>query len=339
MIVRDGAETLDRALSSLKGYCDEIVLCIDSRTVDDTEKIGKKHNAVISYFDWMDDFAFARNLAASRASNEWILVVDADDYFEDGKQELPYRMIQEGYNVGFIKVNTAPGVNLDSGRLYDRRILRYRFKIHESLGPIDDSKILNPAYLDMTIVHRHAGIRVEPDRNIRMLDNIVSEMPRYLFYHAKEYLFRGEYENAIRGFIRYLMFNGDPDGIMEARFNLCQAYQEIGDFVNARKQCFSILLDDDNWAPAYNALGKMDMKEKKYDEAARWFEMSLRAKPTKYLIDHSAAVTFNNWINLIRLYAYSGKKDLAKVAIEEALKLNTNANSLSNTIAEIRHLL
>ena len=50
MIVRDGADTLERCLDSIKAYVDEIVVGIDSRTVDNSEEIARSYNASTFHF-------------------------------------------------------------------------------------------------------------------------------------------------------------------------------------------------------------------------------------------------------------------------------------------------
>ncbi|MBR5910088.1 MAG: glycosyltransferase family 2 protein, partial [Schwartzia sp.] len=82
-IVRNEAAKLDRSLASLEGAVDEIIV-VDTGSSDDTVKIAETHGARVSHFPWQDDFSAARNVSLSKATGDWILVVDADEYFPEG---------------------------------------------------------------------------------------------------------------------------------------------------------------------------------------------------------------------------------------------------------------
>ena len=82
-IVRNEAAKLDRSLASLERAVDEIIVVVTSSS-DDTVKIAEAHGARVFRFPWQDDFSAARNVSLSKATGDWILVVDADEYFPDG---------------------------------------------------------------------------------------------------------------------------------------------------------------------------------------------------------------------------------------------------------------
>ena len=85
MIVQDEEECLNRALDSIHDYVDEIII-IDGGSVDNTRDIALSYPKVkihdIKFGD--DDLAYTRqrNKAIELASNDWILILDADEYFE-----------------------------------------------------------------------------------------------------------------------------------------------------------------------------------------------------------------------------------------------------------------
>lgn len=73
------AELIGGMLESVRGLADEIILGIDSRTIDDTCEIAEEYGAKGFALDWRDDFSYARNLTIERATGRWILVLDADE--------------------------------------------------------------------------------------------------------------------------------------------------------------------------------------------------------------------------------------------------------------------
>lgn len=79
MIARDEGSLLPGAIASVQSVADEVVVCVDDRTTDDTAAIARKAGASVSSFTWSDSFSAARNLSLDKASRDWILVIDADD--------------------------------------------------------------------------------------------------------------------------------------------------------------------------------------------------------------------------------------------------------------------
>ena len=83
MIVRDEAFFLARCLDAVAEHVDEIVI-VDTGSRDETREIAARYTDNICQFDWVDDFAAARNYSLSKASGDWILVLDADELIEPG---------------------------------------------------------------------------------------------------------------------------------------------------------------------------------------------------------------------------------------------------------------
>lgn len=78
MIVRNEAERLERCLLSAKPFVDEMVV-VDTGSEDETVAIAQGLGARVDFFEWVNDFAAARNYALSHVRGEWILVLDADE--------------------------------------------------------------------------------------------------------------------------------------------------------------------------------------------------------------------------------------------------------------------
>ena len=79
-IVKNEAENLKRSLSSIQGQADEVVV-VDTGSTDQTVSVAEDFETRIYSFAWQDDFASARNYALSKITGDWILLLDADEYF------------------------------------------------------------------------------------------------------------------------------------------------------------------------------------------------------------------------------------------------------------------
>ena len=93
-ILYNEAENIVRSLESIKQYVDEIIICIDNKTTDNTEKVitewfkndlkdpkGKTYSIKIFRFDWTG-FADARNFAVSKCTGDYIITIDGHEVLE-----------------------------------------------------------------------------------------------------------------------------------------------------------------------------------------------------------------------------------------------------------------
>lgn len=86
---------LARVLESVKGF-DEIVVC-DMQSTDGTLAIARKHGCKIVTFPKGDCVSAepARTFAIQSASNDWVLVVDADELVTPELSKYLYKRIEE----------------------------------------------------------------------------------------------------------------------------------------------------------------------------------------------------------------------------------------------------
>src|SRR3989344_2860401 len=71
------ASDLEQALESLK-WADEIIVC-DMYSDDNSVEIAKKYGAKVVFHKRVSHVELARNYAISKASNDWILILDPDE--------------------------------------------------------------------------------------------------------------------------------------------------------------------------------------------------------------------------------------------------------------------
>ena len=99
MIVQDEEECVARALDSLHEKADEIVV-IDGGSKDATIEICKGYKGLrVFEIPFTRDFSKQKNHAIERASGDWILWLDADEYYDRYTMEaLPRLMESEEYD-------------------------------------------------------------------------------------------------------------------------------------------------------------------------------------------------------------------------------------------------
>ena len=202
-IVRDDAVHLRKSIESLCGQVDELIVG-DTGSRDDCAAVAAALGAAVCSVPWIDDFSTARNAVLARATGDWIIFIDADEYFSEETRAHIRAVIEQADGSGS-EVLLVPWRNIDeeSGEIlldsYAPRIFRRRTgrcyvgRIHEELrdadGTIPLSRVVAPTLL--TIVHTgysKALTRAKGERNLRLLLDEVrnSEHPERCWRYLAE---------------------------------------------------------------------------------------------------------------------------------------------------------
>ena len=86
VIAKNEADRIGRCLDSLVPLCDE-VLVLDSGSSDATVAIARAAGARVEHQDWLG-FDAQKNAAIALARNQWVLLLDADEWLGDGAAVL-----------------------------------------------------------------------------------------------------------------------------------------------------------------------------------------------------------------------------------------------------------
>ena len=104
MIVKNEEKHLENCLSALKNLTDHIsseLIIVDTGSTDRTKEIALKYTDKVYDFEWIDDFAAARNYGLKKAKGKWFMFLDADEYFdEDCSQMIKFFSYPELYEQG-----------------------------------------------------------------------------------------------------------------------------------------------------------------------------------------------------------------------------------------------
>lgn len=225
IITKNEAKKLERCLASVKGKVDEIVV-VDTGSTDDTKNIIKKYADVTGDFVWCDDFSKARNYSISLANNDWILVLDSDEWIEEFDAKEILKAVSNGdlSLVGRIKRRNIIATNgvTEVGyeyisRVFNRKKCVYRGRIHEQISSFDGAGNVC-VELPLTIGHDgYAGN--EEDKNKKALRNIelllmdleeYGDEPYSLYQLGKGYYMQQQFQEAAGYFERGLGFDLDP---------------------------------------------------------------------------------------------------------------------------------
>lgn len=221
MIVKNEKQVINRSLKCAEQISNDIIV-VDTGSTDNTKSIVKKYTKNIYDFEWIDDFSAARNFAFSKATNKYIMWLDADDIIPDASiekirnLETDVDIIMLPYHVGFDEHGNVT-FSFSRERIIKRETnFTWREPIHEYIE-ISGEKI----YLDIPIVHGHKK-RDHSDRNLniyRKRESVGAEFSsRALYYYARELHDNGFVEEAVK---KYYEFLNRDDGWVEDRIGAC----------------------------------------------------------------------------------------------------------------------
>lgn len=224
LIVKNEEVRIDRALGSVAGVVDEIVL-VDTGSTDATVEKALRHGARVFHFDWRDDFAAARNHSMDQATGDWILLMDADEELTPADREALIAAASDPSADAFFfsidHVEEGSGRVVTSTRaihmVRNRPHFRYVGKVHEQILPVLSAHgaVIKQAPVRM----RHYGYqksvmdeKIKDRRNLRLLERAGVEHgddPFVLFNLGQEHLAAGDIDKAAEHLIRSLRLTKD----------------------------------------------------------------------------------------------------------------------------------
>ena len=230
IITKNERERLQKCLQALQGLDLEIVI-VDTGSTDDTKEMAIHYTDRIFDFAWQDDFSLARNYAASKASHDWIMMLDSDEYV----QEMDLTALAEAAKGHAGMVGRIRRINLLDrdgeqqeiseyiSRIYDRRSYCYEGRIHEQIVPIGGpseggGKDHRTYQTGIVVLHdgycgSEAELNEKVKRNVALLERELEEKGEdpYLCYQlGKSYYVAKDYAAAAAAFEKALGYDLNP---------------------------------------------------------------------------------------------------------------------------------
>lgn len=279
MIVRNEAATLEQCLRLARPHVDEVVV-IDTGSTDGTQDIARLYADVFEEIVWPDSFSLARNHSFDRATGDYLLVLDGDEYLPDTAQWGHIRAILLQEQVAAVQLlvrNLMPeGQVLAADRMWQERIfrnhplIRYQGRVHNQI----QEGLL--AYMRRTgdRMHRveaeiiHTGYALSAEKmkakyttRIHLL-RAEYEMPRsaqYQAYYGYQlgvvYFVLKEYAEAARLLDELAYQHLSPQNAFYTHLLAAQAHLKCNEPVRSLVHCNAMLTLDRTEPIAYYATG------------------------------------------------------------------------------------
>lgn len=230
---QDVAEDLPQAIASVKKIADEIVV-VDQDSTDNTPEIAKKLGAKVYKHEKVTHVEKARNFAISKASNEWVLILDPDE-------EIPPKLAGE-----ILKIIKDP--KADYYRIPRKNIIFAKWIKNSRWWPDYNIRLFKKGFVSWNeIIHAvpmTQGVGQDLDANEELaivhhnyatVDEYIVRMNRYTSLQAEARLTEG-YKFDWRDILtkpsneflsRYFFGEGYRDGLHGLALSLLQAVSEF----------------------------------------------------------------------------------------------------------------
>ena len=338
MIVKNEEAVLGRILGQMEHVADEIIV-VDTGSTDRTKEIASHYGAQVFDYEWVQDFAAARNFACSKATMDYWMWLDADDVVRTDQQEALLELkktMDPAVDLVMMKYLTGFDENGKVTFSYNReRWMKnngnyiWHGKVHEVVIPSG-----NIAYSPIEIEHRKVKAG-DSDRNLNIYEKMIADgetlEPRHQFYFGRELYYHQRYQEAIQVFETFLQH---PDAWVENKIDACLQLSYCYSSLEQREQSLTALFHsfiyDLPRAEICCQIGRHLLEKNAYRQAIYWYERALAVKRS----DQSGGFVQEDchdyipYIQLCVCYDRLGDQKQAYVYHKKAKKLKPEAKAV-----------
>lgn len=192
ILVSNSMDTIRKCMESLVPILENVaseLIIVDTGGTDGSIEVAREYADQVVKFEWCRDFAKARNAGLEKASGEWFMFLDDDEWFEDATEIIEFFNSGEYRKYGFASYHIRNYENYQGTSWQDVRTYRMvkrdkntRFlsPIHEILQPLPNPEKLLECYLHhYGYVYKSAEEhRKHAFRNISLLKEVLENTPK-----------------------------------------------------------------------------------------------------------------------------------------------------------------
>ena len=353
MIVKNEEKNIGNCLASVDGLFDEINI-VDTGSTDATVEIVKQFTDRIFHFEWIDDFSAARNFSFSKATQEYVMWLDADDIMDKENYDKFMRFKKNFKNdadcifmpyIIDIDDNGKPAVVAQRERIVRNNIgFKWVRPIHEQLKGAG-----KPLYIDASVTHTKKENENFIARNMAILEKAISKgdfTPLDNYYYGVLLNGTGRHEEAIEQLSLFINNNEDRSftGI-DAFISIYNSYIALGDYENAYKILALNEGVNKDKAEYYCLMGFFIMNYlKDYDKAEGFFKKALNcggkeADMKNCLQRYESYYYFKPWNYLGQCYVKKKDYKNARDAFLQALEYDKGNEELQVLVNKLNAVL
>lgn len=326
IITKNEADKLQKCLECISRLqrSDMEIVVVDTGSTDNSKEIAQRFTSKIYDYVWCNDFSAARNFSIHKATQEYILVLDTDEYVTEFDFTLLESLIAKHPKaVGRIQRNneyiTRGEITRGTeriNRLFPKAFYCYTGSIHEQVTTIDMQKFSYETY-DCPIIIEHDGylgdeqmLKDKAYRNIKLLEQELQKEnnPYVLYQLGKSYYMIQKFDKACYYFEQATAFDLNPK--LEYVIDMITTYGYA--LMNVEEYQKALLFENiyaefGDTADFQFLMGLIYMNNAKFANAVQEFEKAAQNKTCSV----EGVNSYKAYYNIGVIYECLGKIDMA----------------------------
>lgn len=350
----DEAELLDRCLDNMAPYVDGIFITSTHKKGEKPNKrvqeVAEAYDAEISTFEWVNDFAAARNFNFSQVTKDYdyIMWSDADDVWRGLEKLKP--TIQENpmvdifafwYLYDFDGYKQPTVVHKKSMICRNDGCVSWAGKLHEDFA---ENRSCNVKFIEgIERMHLTTDERVitAQKRNVEVSLGDIQEHPndpRTYWNLANSYLGANDYKNARDTFETFIEKTGSHEERYLAQMRLGVIEDSLGNKKESLRALQTAIGMRPDYPDAYLHIGEVCFKYDMLDLAEFYLINGLMKKPPYHtiMVYNPRDYDYNPMMLLAKVYLKQYKPHLALPMLEGCLKIYPKNTHIKALIDEMR---
>lgn len=356
MIVKGTLEEsifLDRCLKNISPYVDGIFITSTYKKGEepnnDVNLVCAKYKANVSYFQWKNDFAAARNYNFSKVTKDYdyILWLDADDIMQN--PEKIRSTIEENQNVDafafwyyydFDSYNNPIVIHKKTQIIRNDGCVEWIGKLHEDFK---ENRSINIKFVEgiqrihlTTEDHFNDNLKRNVEISKSELDS-GSNDPRAYFNLGNSLLGAKRYAEAKTSYKKFLNMSQSDEEKYIVNQNLSTVYKELKDNELAIQHLQIAIGMSPDFPDAYNKLGYLYFDYGLFDMAEKYLLLGLTIKPKYHemIVYNPRDYDYNPMLALAKTYFNKSRPDYALPMLKGCLQIYPEDKNLQFWVKEM----
>lgn len=310
VITKTMTEELMAQLVAMLTFVDQVYVQVNGDKLAPHSEFARIH---ISYFDWRDDFAAARNALQAEVKTDYWTWMDTDDTLRHPEQLRVQVGLMEAAGTAMVfapyEYNTKDSVVTE---------LQYRERLIRTATPGEWHGVIHETWIPASDVARNTteaviwvhhitkdSLKASMLRNRRILESEYSQEPRdprISYYLGLNYGMDKHYEEAINCFLDLIDTGGWDEEIYRAWLQIFSCYFELGSLEPAELAAHKAMSVLPEWPDAYFMLQQLYYQTDEHEKSLEWYKVGV-SKPQP--VSDSAFNPVVRWYQPLELAAYS----------------------------------
>lgn len=346
----DEAIMLNQCLENIHKFVDKVFITITGENKL-CEEVARKYNSIISYYEWDNNFAKARNFNFSQVPKEYdyIMWSDADDIWR-GLDELrkiieknPADVYSMFYLYAFDEWKNPVVVHQKVMVVKNDGCVEWNNKafLHEDFK--QNRKITGYFIKGIERIHTSTSERFEAAkiRNVEVAQKQVQELPndpRSYWNLGNSFKAAGKENEAIEQFETFLKLSLSDEEKYIAQLRMAESLWSL----KKREEAITILRNAIGLKPeypdAYNLMGALLLESGQATEAINYLKSGLIKHPPYYtiIVYNPRDYDYVPLMNLAKAYFAAGLPSLALEAMKACVKIYPKDNKLKDLVDKMK---